>query len=196
MRLLSSLKKGLRPVEHELSASASIRNPAGRVRRFIVSAIICWFFLRRTSLFKVANLREFSLYERYIPVSIVVATASAGAFKQRPEWYAVDTAPKSPLGVLILHGFTSTGESVEALGRPLEALGIPFSIPLLRGHGAPSPEALRGVRWRQWLDDAEAAFEELSLKARRLVVVGHSMGLFSASILPLFFPGEWIHSFL
>ncbi|MWV54253.1 alpha/beta hydrolase [Chlorobium phaeovibrioides] len=103
---------------------------------------------------------------------------------------AVDTAPKSPLGVLILHGFTSTGESVEALGRPLEALGIPFSIPLLRGHGEPSPEALRGVRWRQWLDDAEAAFEELSLKARRLVVVGHSMGALLGLNLAAVFPGR------
>ncbi|MDT9546970.1 MAG: alpha/beta fold hydrolase [Chlorobium sp.] len=100
----------------------------------------------------------------------------------------VDSVPKSPLGVLILHGFTATGESVEALRRPLEALGVPVSRPLLCGHGAPSPEALKGVRWPQWFDDAEAAFEELCLKAHRIVVVGHSMGALLGLNLAAAFP--------
>ena len=99
-----------------------------------------------------------------------------------------ETPPKSPLGILILHGFTATGESVEALHKPLSDLGIPVLRPLLRGHGKQSPEALRGVRWSEWLLDATEAFDTLSQQARRIVVVGHSMGALLALNLATAYP--------
>jgi carboxylesterase len=49
-------------------------------------------------------------------------------------------------------------------------------MPILRGHGAESPEALRGVVWQDWVGDAEAALEDLLTEARRAIVFGHSMG--------------------
>ncbi|NMW20455.1 MAG: alpha/beta fold hydrolase [Chlorobiaceae bacterium] len=82
----------------------------------------------------------------------------------------------SPFGVLIIHGFTATLESVKALYMPLRDLGIPVRMPQLAGHGASSPEALRGVRWEAWMADAEQAFKELRLEAERVIVIGHSMG--------------------
>lgn len=81
-----------------------------------------------------------------------------------------------PLGVLILHGFTSGLNCVNGMEVPLKALGIPVSIPVLRGHGAESPDALRGVVWQDWVADAEAALEELLKTAEKVIVVGHSMG--------------------
>jgi len=83
---------------------------------------------------------------------------------------------RSALGVLILHGFTGTLESVNALYAPLKALGIPVVMPLLAGHGEASPEALRGVEWQKWLLDAEQALHTLMSCAEKIIVIGHSMG--------------------
>jgi carboxylesterase len=82
----------------------------------------------------------------------------------------------SSVGVLIIHGFTATLDSVNPLCVPLRELGIPVSLPLLSGHGALSPEALRGVKWEAWMADADHAFQELGLEVERIIVIGHSMG--------------------
>ncbi|MFO7742587.1 MAG: hypothetical protein R6X31_09775 [Anaerolineae bacterium] len=54
---------------------------------------------------------------------------------------------QQPLGVLILHGFTSSLDCVRGVESAVKALGVPTRMPTLRGHGAESPEALRGVTW-------------------------------------------------
>ena len=79
-------------------------------------------------------------------------------------------------GVLIIHGFTATLDSVNALVEPIEKLGARVRVPVLKGHGGPSPEKLRGVTWCDWMKDAEAAFLELASEVERVIVVGHSMG--------------------
>jgi carboxylesterase len=56
-------------------------------------------------------------------------------------------------------------------------------MPVLRGHGAESPDALRGVVWQDWVADAEAALLDLLTEARRAIVVGHSTGGLIALIL-------------
>jgi len=83
---------------------------------------------------------------------------------------------KEPYGVLIVHGFTSSLDCVNALQPPIQALGLPARMPVLRGHGAESPEALRGVTWPDWVADAEGAMEDLLAEVERVIVVGHSMG--------------------
>lgn len=83
---------------------------------------------------------------------------------------------RNPFGVLIIHGFTATLDSVKLLYTSLKELGIPVAQPLLAGHGASSPEALRGVRWEAWMADAEQALLTLSLEAEQIIVIGHSMG--------------------
>jgi carboxylesterase len=49
-------------------------------------------------------------------------------------------------------------------------------MPVLRGHGAESPEALRGIRWPDWVADAESALQELLDEVEQAIVFGHSMG--------------------
>lgn len=83
---------------------------------------------------------------------------------------------EGPFGVLILHGFTSSLDCVNGVEPPLKALGLPTRMPVLRGHGAESPEALRGVTWRDWVADGEAALGDLLTEAERAIVFGHSMG--------------------
>ncbi|MBC7258778.1 MAG: alpha/beta fold hydrolase [Chloroflexi bacterium] len=82
---------------------------------------------------------------------------------------------KAPLGVLNLHGFTSSLDCVNGLNPYIEALGLPYRMPVLRGH-MQTPEALIGVTWRDWYADAEAALKDLLTEAEKAVVVGLSMG--------------------
>ena len=78
-------------------------------------------------------------------------------------------------GVLLLHGFTSSLAAVSGLTPILEANGMEYEMPVLRGHGA-APEALIGVRAQDWYDDAYAALEKLSQRVDKIVIVGLSMG--------------------
>jgi carboxylesterase len=97
---------------------------------------------------------------------------------------------KAPLGVLILHGFTASLDCVSEIQVPLDALGIPSRMPVLRGHGAASPEALRNVEWTDWVTDSEAALQDLRTEVERVVIVAHSMGTLVAVMLAAKFAGE------
>ncbi len=79
-------------------------------------------------------------------------------------------------GVLILHGFTANLESVRPLFETIGRTGLELVAPLLRGHGEASPDALRGVTWHDWLDDAELALTRAAGNDGKLAVLGHSMG--------------------
>lgn len=83
---------------------------------------------------------------------------------------------KKPYGVLIVHGFTSSLDCVNGVQPPIEALGLPTRMPVLRGHGAESPDAMRGVAWSDWVADAEAALTDLLTEADEAIVFGHSLG--------------------
>jgi len=67
---------------------------------------------------------------------------------------------KNPFGILLLHGFSSTPENFRELIPHIETLGLPYRSPILRGHGAESPEALRGVKWTEWMANCEDALLE------------------------------------
>lgn len=83
---------------------------------------------------------------------------------------------KQMLGALIIHGLTASLDCVRPMKAPIEALGLPIRMPVLRGHGAKSPDALRGVVWQDWVADAEAALQDLLTEVDRAIVIGHSMG--------------------
>ncbi|MFL5805892.1 MAG: alpha/beta hydrolase [Roseiflexaceae bacterium] len=82
---------------------------------------------------------------------------------------------KAPLGVLILHGFTSSRATVEAIVPRAEALGLPWRLPQLRGHWT-QPGDLVGVAYDDMLADARAALGALHTEAERVAVVGLSVG--------------------
>jgi len=79
------------------------------------------------------------------------------------------------IAVLLLHGFTSSTDTVDSLIPHLEKASIPFERPILRGHGTRYQD-LRGVRARDWYVDAERALIKLYTEGHRVVVVGLSMG--------------------
>ena len=79
------------------------------------------------------------------------------------------------LAVLLLHGFTSSADTVDGLIPYLERENIPYKRPILRGHGTRYQD-LRGVTARQWYADADRALLDLYNRGYHVVVVGLSMG--------------------
>lgn len=81
-----------------------------------------------------------------------------------------------PFGALIIHGFSGKPVGLQRISPPLEALGLPCHIPNLKGHSAETPNALRGIHWREWMVDGENALLELLAEVEKVIVIGHSMG--------------------
>jgi carboxylesterase len=95
----------------------------------------------------------------------------------------------APVGLLLLHGFSGSTATFAVLEPALVQAGFVVQVPLLRGHGRDSPQALAGVTWSDWLDDASTALAELRARAGgSVIVLGHSMGALLAS-WPL--PGDY-----
>ena len=83
---------------------------------------------------------------------------------------------RQPFGVLVVHGFTASLDCVRGVEVAMRDLGLPTRMPVLRGHGAESPEALRGVVWGDWVADSKAALRDLLTEVEQAIVFGHSMG--------------------
>jgi len=78
-------------------------------------------------------------------------------------------------GVLVLHGFTSSLDSVRGIVPFLAQEGLDYEMPILRGHGS-KPEDLIGVVARDWYEDSLLALERLASRVDAVVVLGLSMG--------------------
>ncbi|HEX6943676.1 MAG TPA: alpha/beta fold hydrolase [Gemmatimonadaceae bacterium] len=85
-------------------------------------------------------------------------------------------------GVLLLHGFGDTPQSLSALAARLHGDGWAVRVPLLHGHGT-SLQAFTSARADEWLTGARTALVELRSHASHVAVVGQSMGGALATIL-------------
>jgi len=79
------------------------------------------------------------------------------------------------VGVLVLHGFTGNPGSMRALAEACAAAGFHVELPQLAGHGT-AMEDMIPTRWADWSADAEKAYQVLSKRAKKIVVMGLSMG--------------------
>jgi carboxylesterase len=64
---------------------------------------------------------------------------------------------------------------VEAVIPRLQKHAIPYRLPVLRGHSG-SPENLRGVKWQDWVTDANKAMDQLLQEVDKVLIVALSMG--------------------
>ncbi|HXX90589.1 MAG TPA: alpha/beta fold hydrolase [Acidimicrobiales bacterium] len=80
-----------------------------------------------------------------------------------------------PLGVLVLHGFTGSPQSVRPQAEALAAAGYTVELPLWPGHGT-SVEDMIPTRWPDWSEAAEAAFRDLAGRCDAVALFGLSMG--------------------
>lgn len=88
----------------------------------------------------------------------------------------VDLVGTPELGILLIHGFTSTPASIADWARGLhEATGATVRVPLLPGHGT-QWEDLNHVRWQDWETTVLEAFDDLAATHQKVAVGGLSLG--------------------
>lgn len=80
-----------------------------------------------------------------------------------------------PVGVLLIHGYTGSVAETRPMGEYLSRQGMTVRCPLLPGHGT-TPRDLIQVRWQEWVDEVEAAFQDLGHHCDSVFVGGLSMG--------------------
>jgi carboxylesterase len=95
--------------------------------------------------------------------------------------------PGGPHGVLVVHGFSGTPQSMRSLAAGFGAAGFAVELPLLPGHGT-SVEDLATTAFNDWWAAAEAAYAELATRCARVVVSGLSMGAMLAARLAAVHP--------
>lgn len=83
--------------------------------------------------------------------------------------------PSTDVGVLLLHGFTSTPAQFLELGEYLAGKGITVYAPLIAGHGT-KPDDLGKTTAKDWVDSCQVAYEELKSKVKNVFIVGNSFG--------------------
>ncbi len=83
--------------------------------------------------------------------------------------------PGGPDGVLVVHGFSGTPQSMRGLALAFGAAGFAVELPRLPGHGT-SPADLATTTFADWSGAVEQAYAELAARCGRVVVAGLSMG--------------------
>lgn len=78
-------------------------------------------------------------------------------------------------GVLVLHGFTGSPQSMRPWAQSLAGAGYTVRLPLLPGHGTSVADMAR-TSWTDWYGCASATFDELRQACDEVFVVGLSMG--------------------
>jgi carboxylesterase len=78
-------------------------------------------------------------------------------------------------GVLVLHGFTGSPQSMRPWAQYLAGAGFTVRLPLLPGHGTSVADMAR-TGWMDWYGAASATFDELRQRCDEVFVMGLSMG--------------------
>ncbi|WP_026571741.1 MULTISPECIES: carboxylesterase [Sediminibacillus] len=79
------------------------------------------------------------------------------------------------IGVLVVHGFTGTTQSMRYIGEQFAAEGFTVLGPRLEGHGT-DPEDMEASTHQDWIDNVEAGLATLKEECSKLFVAGLSMG--------------------
>ena len=82
---------------------------------------------------------------------------------------------KSNIGILVIHGFTSTTQSIAYIAEKFNNAGYNIESPILKGHAATWQE-LNKAKYEEWQNDVETALTNLKERASEIFVVGLSMG--------------------
>jgi carboxylesterase len=85
------------------------------------------------------------------------------------------TAPGASTGVVVLHGFGDTPQTVASLAGALRDRGYDVVAPLLPGHGRTLQEFAKS-NGREWLMEARRAHTSMRARHRRVALVGLSLG--------------------
>ena len=79
------------------------------------------------------------------------------------------------IGILVIHGFTGTPESIEPWAMGFRDAGLTVLAPALPGHGTHWKD-LNATKWNDWYFRVEEALVELQNTCDRVFVAGFSVG--------------------
>lgn len=94
----------------------------------------------------------------------------------------IDMQEEDSKGVLLLHGFGDTPQTLTLLARRLRRAGYSVFAPLLPGHGR-TMRAFNRSSADEWIAASERALEEMQARYTEVSVVGLSMGGALAAII-------------
>lgn len=80
-----------------------------------------------------------------------------------------------PIGVLVIHGFTGSTQSMRPLAEALVDAGHTVEMPRLPGHGT-SVDDMLTTGWDDWSAHVDAVYADLADRCEHVVVTGLSMG--------------------
>lgn len=98
---------------------------------------------------------------------------------------ALKLPANAKMGALLIHGLTGMPNEMRPIEKVLLELGCEVRVPMLAGHGAGQKELL-ATGWKDWLQSARDALNELCQTCDAVVVGGLSMG----GILPVLLATE------
>lgn len=81
----------------------------------------------------------------------------------------------SPVGVLVVHGFTGTPASMRGVADAMVVAGFDVELPRLPGHGTTIDDMVT-TGWSDWSCEVARARAVLRERCARVVLVGQSMG--------------------
>lgn len=79
------------------------------------------------------------------------------------------------IGILLIHGFVGTPQSIEDLGAELANRGFTVHAPRLTGHGTKSRD-LELYGYDDWFNDVVTAYKQLKETCKQVYCLGQSMG--------------------
>ncbi|WP_099159781.1 alpha/beta hydrolase [Virgibacillus ndiopensis] len=83
--------------------------------------------------------------------------------------------PGNKTGVLVIHGFTGSTQSMRFLGEQLAEEGFTVYGPRLTGHGT-APEDMENASYQDWILTVESGLKKLQDTCSEIYVTGLSMG--------------------
>lgn len=92
-----------------------------------------------------------------------------------PGCEAVSHVGGSPVGVVVIHGFTGSPFSVRGVADAMIAATLDVEVPRLPGHGTTLDDMLP-TTWADWSAEVAAARARLAARVDHVVLVGQSMG--------------------
>jgi carboxylesterase len=81
----------------------------------------------------------------------------------------------SPVGVLVVHGFTGTPASMRGVADAMAVAGFDVELPRLPGHGTTVHDMI-ATGWSDWTTEVARSRTALAERCEHVVLVGQSMG--------------------
>lgn len=81
----------------------------------------------------------------------------------------------SEIGILVIHGITSTTSSMKYLSEQFASAGFNVELPSLSGHGSKWQD-MNNVKYTDWIDDLEKALIKLQERCSKTFLCGLSLG--------------------